>query len=290
MHNHKIVYLLSLKPETPTNDYWDYGFVNDFVDNNGFDKYEVNMLPEKDAALVLLPGRHHAGLEEKVNDELNKIDHVVFFCMGDEEADFEIEKINHPSIHIWVQNPHPGRHDKYNKLGTGYPPQIKKHIPDSVKKDLNVFFSGQITHRRRIAMLNSLLDYELSDTNCLINKTRGFTQGLDHPSYYQNLSRAKVAPAPSGAVIPDSFRTFEALECMAVPLADDTNSPNTVNNYWNWLFGEETPFPKYTAPDGLAGIIQETLEDWPGNMHRITAWWIKWKRDFGIKVKEQLDG
>jgi hypothetical protein len=292
------VYYLSLIDDTPCNDYWDYGFINDFIAGKvwqpanfpDFETSEVRSLPKDDAALVLLPARHHKGYEMAVNSELNKIDHVVLFLMGDEEADFDIEAIKHPSIQIWVQNPHPGKHDAYNKLGTGYPPQLKDHIPKAPRKELNVFFSGQVTHKRRIQLVNNLNEYELRDSNTLVNATKSFTAGFDHSTYYQHMSRAKVAPCPSGAVIPDSFRAFEALECMAIPIADEVNPDNTITFYWNWLFGEETAFPKIAAYDRLVGLIQETLDDWPRNMHQQTAWWIAQKRQFAMKVCDQLEG
>lgn len=293
------VYYLSLKPETPCNDYWDYGFVNDFIKGEmwrpanfpEFKLHEVGILPKDDRAIVLLPARHHAGLETRVNAELSKIKHVVLFLMGDEEADFKVEEIKHPSIHIWVQNPHPGRHDAYNKLGTGYPPQLREHVTADVpNKDLDVYFSGQITHKRREEMWDVLIYYQEQnrDKQVRLVRTRGFTQGVPHSEYYGDMKRAKICPAPAGAVIPDSFRLYEALECMAIPVADEKNSSGSIKRYWDWLFGEETGFPKIQEWDRLYGFMDEILEDWPGNMHRQTAWWIAKKREFAYKICEQL--
>lgn len=281
------VYYLSLKPETPNNDYWDYGFINDMFKDLGYKTEEVKRLPKASSAIVVLPARHHAGLEEEVNFELSKIKHCVFFAMGDEEADFDIEKIN--AAHIWVQNPHPDKHDRYNRIGTGYPPQSQKILPRMKhNKDLNVYFSGQITHKRRKEMIDNMMEYELSDNNTIINRTHGFTQGVPHEEYYSQMSRAKVVPCPSGAVIPDSFRLFEALESMAVPLADEVNPTGTINGYWDWLFGETVPFPKYVSADRLVGLTHETLDDWNRLVQKQTCWWILYKRNFKLKLQEQL--
>lgn len=293
-------FLLSLNPQASVADQWDAGFLLDFLEGNmwqppnweGFDILTTSHLPKTNRALVALPARHHAQLVKEVNRELSNIDHVVLFLLGDEEADFPVEEIDHPSIHAWIQNPHPGRHDKYNKLGTGYPPQSQDILPTfkSVEKSLDVFFSGQITHKRRMSMLDNLNEYTTHHENTLVNTTHGFTQGLDHETYYTHFSRSKVAPAPSGAVIPDSFRVFEALESMSVPIADDVSPDNAIKEYWNWLFGEETPFPKIQEYDGLPGKITEELSKWPQNMHRQTAWWIAYKRRFVYTVLEQLNG
>lgn len=291
------VYFLSLKKECPNRDFWDFGFIEDFISGNmwqppnfpEFETHEVNSLPSDERAIVVLPARHHADMADQLNKELAKIDHVVLFLLGDEEASFPVEEISHLSIHIWVQNPHPGRHDAYNKLGTGYPPQSQKIIPTfkSVDKSLTMYFSGQVTHARRQEMWNVVTHYEAEVGGCLVERTRGFTQGVPHEEYYKHLVEAKFAPCPSGAVIPDSFRLFEALECMAVPIADDKNSSGTISGYWDWLFGGESPFPKLTEWDRLYGILHEE-QDWYKIAHKTTAWWIGYKRDFAYKVMEQL--
>ena len=182
------VYYMSLKPGTPCNDYWDYGFINDMFNDLGFESKEVSKLPKTDKAIVVLPARHHKGLEKEVQKEIDNIGNCVFFAMGDEEADFDITQIK--ANYIWVQNPHPDKHDKYNRIGTGYPPQSQEILPKlEYKKDLNVYFSGQVTHKRRIELIENMREYELGDKNTLVNRTRGFTQGVSHQDYYRDMAR-----------------------------------------------------------------------------------------------------
>ena len=42
--------------------------------------------------------------------------------------------------------------------------------------------------------------------NALYRPTKGFAQGDTPKEYYKTLSKAKIAPAPAGAVVVDSFR------------------------------------------------------------------------------------
>ena len=286
-------YLLSLNPEASVADQWDYGFLRDFLEgrmwkpNNwaDFDIQRVTELENTPKAVVAIPARHHAGLEDQINTELQKIDNVVLFLLGDEEADFDVEKIDHPSIHIWVQNPHPDKHDKYHKLGTGYPPHMK---PEFIEKTVDVFFSGQITHRRRLELWDILTYIDTdSDINIRSIRTKGFTQGLTHDDYFKEMNQAKIVPCPSGAVVPDSFRFFEALECMCIPVADEVNPSGTITQYWDWLLGANELY-KITSWERLYGLIPEILEDYPNNLHKQTAWWINYKREFAYKVMEQL--
>lgn len=283
-------YILSLNKEADLTEQWDYGILYNLIKDD-FEIEKTKYLPNCEKALVAIPARHHEGLEREINNELKHIEQVVLFLMGDEEADFNIEKIQHPNIHIWVQNPHPDKHDKYDKIGTGYPKHLKDNMPEkSPLKFIDVFFSGQITHNRRDDLAN-IMEYYIMEMkgNAILNKTNGFTQGLKPPEYYSYMVRTKLAPCPSGAVIPDSFRLFEALECMAIPIADDVNPDKTITSgYWDFLFGEITPFPKVNDWDRLTGLIKEILDDYPRNLHQITCWWIMYKRNLKNKIKEQL--
>lgn len=291
-------YLLSLNPDASIADQWDFGFLKNFLDGQmwqtadweGFDIETVNTLPKAERALVAIPARHNAGQAHEINAELNHIDNVVLFLMGDEEADFPVEKISHPSIHIWVQNPHPSKHDAYHKIGTGYPAWLHEHVPEKQEKSVDVFFSGQLTHKRRKEMWDNLLEYKYQTDNADINGTESFTSGLEKSEYMRRLANAKVSPAPAGAVIPDSFRLYEALEMMCMVIADERNSAGTIDGYWEWVFDEEPPFYLIREYDNLVGYIHDAINRWPNNVHTQTAWWLKQKRDFAYKVMNQLRG
>ena len=276
----------SLVPEANALDQWDCGMVVDMLNTLGATyTTEITAL---ERAVVLLPARHHKGLEGAVNEAIAKIDRVVLILLGDEEADFDVEQISHPNIDIWVQNPHPDKHDKYNRLGTGYPKHLKDNLPtDYLEKHLDVFFSGQVTHKRRRLLLDSLLLAEKQ--SWIVNPTKGFTQGFVPTDYYWQLKQAKVAPCPSGAVVPDSFRAFEALECFAVPLLDDVNPSGSINGgYWDWLLGEN-PLPKYKEPAEVPEKINEILADWDNISQQCIAWYIRYKDDIKGRIYEQYN-
>lgn len=284
-------YLLSLNPEASVADQWDFGLLKDILESIGCEFKPVDKLPKTDKTVVAVPARHHAGLEEKLVKEFKSVDNLVLFLLGDEEAELDIESLGVDPQKTWVQNPHPGKHDAYNKLGTGYPPHMAQHLPSEIPdKDLDLFFSGQLTHKRRLEMWDNLQEFETRGGTCYLNATTGFTRGVSPKDFYNYLVRAKLAPAPSGAVIPDSFRLFEALECMCVVVADDQNSQGTIKNYWNWLFETETPFYKINNTDEWVSRFNMALDEYPANLHKQTAWWIKYKRDLAQRVKELLNG
>lgn len=251
-----------------------------------FEIIETNKLEPQEKAVIVLPARHHKGLEKQVNNELKKINKVVLILCGDEEAEFNVSEIDHNNIQIWVMNPH--MDCKFNKLGTGYSPHVANYPLRQAKKDIDLFFSGQITHKRRSEMWRALNQIK-ENVSLSINKTKGFTQGLSQADYSDKLARSKVAPAPSGAEIPDSFRLWEALELMSFVIADQKNSQGTINNYWDWFFEETPPFYLINDWNDLPSYTDKALSDWDNNIIRQTCWWYKYKRDLSYKIMNFLD-
>ena len=39
----------------------------------------------------------------------------------------------------------------------------------------------------------------------------------------------------------------------------------------------------------LSSLVPKLLKEYPNNMHQLVAWWIKYKRDLGIKIMGQVN-
>lgn len=274
-------YFLSLLEDTPTSGYWDYAILDELLD--GFQKKEVRTLEKTERAIVIIPARSHANLIDHINAEIQKIDHVVLFLMGDEEHLFPVEQIFHPSVHIWVQNPKPIRHDAYNRLGCGFTPHVRTYAGDVPEKDINWFFAGQITHERRILMAKILR----KNSDGILIETEGFTQGYPQEEYCQKLSKSKIVPCPSGPETPDTFRVYEALEFGCVPIADEATRKEEILGFWNWMFNEQVPFPTYIDPLMMFKHVNITKSVYPIMNNLIQAWWYRWKQKTKAQIKLQ---
>lgn len=301
------VYLFSLNPEASARNQWDAGLLLSILDDLGYDysqdydHFDYGMT----GGIVVIPARHHVGLEELVNIELAKLPQVKLYLVGDEEGNFDVSKINHPNIDITIQNPNPEQHSKYKRLGTGYPKHMLENIPaEPPKKEIDYFFAGQSTfhapelsppmnvNHRRQAMAEQL--DKIPDKGILI-RSEGFTQGVEPKDYYYNMARAKVAPCPSGPELPDTFRLFEALEMGCVPIVDDTvhkfsREPKIYDGYWTWFFGEEPPFPVIRDYQNLTGWIKDCAEQYPDLNNKCQSWWYqqKWKLKDDIYTDQKL--
>jgi len=261
----------SANPESPASGYWDQALLSDILSHGIFERID-----SEGGAIVVIPGPYQAGYINKINDHLGQYKWVLLFITSDEEGKFPIEKIDHPNIKIWVQYPKQGRHDRYGKLPLGYTTETRKNLV-CTEKTLDVFYSGQLSHKRREMCSNALYKAKGKIKNMYILDTPGFSQGIKPDYYMANMSNAKVAPAPAGPVSADSFRCYEALEAGAVPIADQISLAGD-KNYFNYLFGS-VPFPTINDYKDLPGYMDDVLKAWPEIAIDVQAWWIKKKRD-----------
>ena len=277
-------YLYSHDGQDYANDKWDYGLLKEIFDKHGVDQIRVTEIPNSDRAFVVIPGPQTAGNEELLSNELNKLYRVVLFINGDENARFDVSKIRHPNIEIWIQYPHK-KHDQYNKMPIGVPQHLKDNVPEYKEKEYDVYFGGQITHSRRKELASVMPRLN----NSLYGPTRGFSLGDKPKDYYAKLSSAKIAPCPSGAAVIDTFRFFESIELLTLPIADKLDPSMTETKFYKKMFGIKFPVESVDNWNNIEKLLPELLGDYPKNMHRVVAWWIKYKRDLGIKIMEQIN-
>ena len=126
-----------------------------------------------------------------------------------------------------------------------------------------------------------------SISNCLYNPTDGFAQGYSPKEYYEKMSLARIAPCPAGAVVIDSFRLFEAIEMLCLPVGDLVDSKNKTFDFFKYVAGEN-PIEKIENWNNLPDILPKLLQEYPNNMHQVVSWWIKYKRDLGTKIMRDV--
>lgn len=274
--------------------YWDQGMLEDIFANKmwitGYEFSHHDSVEGLKGAVIVFPARNQVQFLNRLQEDINKLKWVILMLTGDEEAVFPVEQIKHPNIRIWVMSPRKNRHDKYSRLGSGYPPQMRELMPKSApEKNLDWFFAGQVTHQRRELCLGQLERLPNGEAH----PSEGFTRGLDPSVYYQKLASAKVAPCPSGPETPDSFRLFEALEAGCVPIADPlVGRGGSPEDYWTWFFlndiNESHNFPVVTDYAELPWLITRAVEKYPTINNQVFAWWQLKKREMVEKLRKQI--
>jgi hypothetical protein len=185
---------------------------------------------------------------------------------------------------VWLQTPAP--HQKFDRaIPWGWAAEC---VTGSLgrQRSLDWFFSGQVTHLRRIQCIEGM---ENCIGNGVVVSTRGFSQGMPRDIYLQLLESAKLAPCPSGPITVDSFRVCEALEMGAVPIVPLYSPVRADPLYWEVAFGERCPLPTIEDWANLPALMDEWLGDWEPRAAKIFAWWanrrMAWRRDLLADVE-----
>lgn len=242
--------------------FWDQQIVLDFVGEH------------TDLDVVVVAGRYWYNKIDQINQRISRLDSVLVIVTGDEEGLFPVDELDHPNMRVWLQSPHIRSYEKVDRyIPIGYPPNTKEILSEIKDKHLRWMFAGQNTHQRRKECVEQLRDLDAG----LLVESEGFTQGLGQHEYLANMGSAKTVPCPSGAVIPDTFRLYEALEAGAVPLVDAYDATGGSEGYWRFLFGEY-PFPLIHSWGEVGDNINFFNDTYPVRQNECFGWWQQYKR------------
>ncbi len=125
--------------------------------------------------------------------------------------------------------------------------------------------------------------------NSFYNPTNGFAEGLKPKNYYDKMSLSKIVPCPSGAEVIDSFRFYEAIETLCLPIGDRIDSKGINPDFYNFVFGDIHPIKTLENWNHLSELLPNLLETYMSNMHKTVCWWIKYKRDLSIEIMRQVN-
>lgn len=101
-----------------------------------------------------------------------------------------------------------------------------------VDREYDIFYSGQISPNRIECIQN--LSKIKDKFNSIVTLTEGFAKGYKLEEYYSLMQNSKIAIVPNGAVVPESFRYFEAFESNCIVI-----SSFPINTkYHNWFYND----------------------------------------------------
>lgn len=288
-------------PETPNKGYWDYAMLDAILNKElwnpvkGYDfEFHDDYIPTR-GAIVVIPARYHADYVEQINQDIAKLQWCILMLMGDEDGTFPTEKLVHPNMKVWLMLPHNGQKlnvDRFliNGWPTGTREYLKQYPKRAGNRKMDWFFAGQVTHSRRVECVNELEKLlEHPTIRGMLIKSDGFTKGVDHAQYFKYMATSKTVPCPSGAIIPDSFRVWEALEAGCLPLVDGHDPSGKTKDFWNFLLQQdELPFPVINDWTDIAGHIQYHYDVYPKSNNKVFAWWQKYKRQMVYNLVDDI--
>lgn len=254
-----------------------------------FDR-QIGAHPLPDGAVLVVASRMENGHTEPLQELIDRFDWVLVLAGSDEESTLDTPALHHPRMVVWQQYPRPALHGQHRPFPLGWPPDCPNLLPryhvEAEARPSDWVFAGQVTHDRRRDMVDALDGVPGGE----LHGSDVFAGGIQYPDYLRLMASAKLAPAPSGPVHPDSFRTWEALEAGTLPLVD-AQAPHGVgglDGYWSWLCDGDPPFPVIDDWATLPTVIATELDRWPANAIRASGWWQGAKRDWAYRLDDTV--
>ena len=266
-------------------------FINDIFDRAGLDEHfpAWNGIPEgTEGGVVVVHGGREPDRFQKLCDDIGELDWVFLIFLGDEEGSFPAEFVTHPRSVRWIQEPILGRHDNFDQfLIDGYTPKTKSLVElfRYNVRDLDWVFAGQVTHERRTACVEALMEIP---TGGVIVQSKGYCQGVSIEEYHSLLTRAKIVPCPSGPHAQDSARPWEAIECGAIPILDNFSPRRRQTGFWELVLGDH-PLPTICDWAELPELIEKLKAGWSDRQRSCLHWWRNYQMLVMAKFITQLD-
>lgn len=277
--------------ESISRGYWDQGWLERILDQTlhphsyTFTHFpKASAVPDREGAVVIIPGRWNVEYTSELAEEMSGLTWALIVITGDEESVFPWENLhtNLPMDHFfWIQTPHPHKHNHnfIRPIGDFWPPSCPEIINSlfPTTRTWNWSFSGQVNNPARVECYATLRAREHNHKDGHVMKTSGFGAGLSYVDYLRALCNTKIAPCPTGTFTPDTFRLYEALEAGCIPITD-AGSPHTGDiGYWQFLFGEEPPFPLISSWKEFNGKCDALLDGWDERSREVSNWWSGYK-------------
>jgi hypothetical protein len=76
---------------------------------------------------------------------------------------------------------------------------------------------------------------------------------------------------------------------LCLPIGDLVDSRGIEKDFFSYVGTEDVPITKTNNWHSLKDIVPNLLNGYPNNMHKVVCWWIKYKRDFSLKIMEQIN-
>lgn len=277
------VYLYSHNPLDFPHLKMDYGILKQIFDKHNLEQIKSFNLPKTEYAYVVISGQGNAWHEETINKELQNIKKLKLFIIADAYSYFDLDKIQHPNIEIWKQYPKPS-HLNYKYFSAGTPSTFLNNKPLFNTKQNQLYFSGQLTHQRRQQLKNILP--HIQDAKYRFSEI--FSKGVPSNIYYQNMANAVITPCPSGEFILDTFRVYESIELLSLPIIDTINSYGKEDKYFETVYGS-IPAPRIDNWNELPNIIEQSFKEYPVNLFNLVSWWINYKFDLEKAILDIKD-
>ena len=249
--------------------------------------YDFDSLkPNQNALVVVNAGAWHPEFVDVLNHHLATRAGSIVFVVFNEDNHLDLGRLN--CSRIWTQEPKPGLHDSVRRLPLGYTRWAKK--VQSPPRTLDWFFSGRLHHIPEWHSAITSLDGGFKNEVSVCDDGIQVVGHLDSAEYMRLLCSSKVAVCRPGNCTPETSRVYEALEVGCVPIVPRYPPEGHwkqyygAPHYWEYVLGENPPFPVIDHPKELADCLKNTLLNWHQLAPQVSVWWEQYK----LRLKQEL--
>lgn len=296
--------------------YWDHGLLQSVFDGSlwpttrpfAYVEHEKAQAVGNTGAVVVVSGRWAAQNVVELREWENRRAWTLACVTSDEESDLDPAAIKTQDSLVMVQTPAPR-----STVRAGSPvwahmvlgPRIDlrrtviaseslRAMPSPMRPSL-WSFAGQVRDNpARQACVSVLAAQHRAhpEDAAMLHVTNGFGQGHPLPEYLATLRDSEVVISPSGPATPDCFRTWEALEMGALPVAQkhsprQTYEPDYYAHALECAAGDVS-FPRLESWAELPDLLAAWRRDPLALRHAQNlafSWWQSRKRVFAYDVE-----
>lgn len=210
---------------------WDCGLLLRIFEQypEHFPQYNDKLIPQFDRAIVIVVGRPPI---PPLKNYLSKMKSGVVIMTGDEECSFECERAVPKHLEMWTQCYAPHRSYMKERLLLGTPNRPNYKINTHLPKKYLCSFVGQVQNPHRSACVEAIKSIPDSFLH-IADGFGGQGNGIEYQEYLDIMCQSKYVLCPSGSMVCDTFRIYEAIEAGAIPITDK-RCPRDPQDYDYW--------------------------------------------------------
>lgn len=258
---------------------WDAGLLASIMDNDErFIQHNTKDNPVFDEAIIILGKQVEL---EKVRNYLAQFKKGTVILASDEDSEWDWKYVIPSHLKAWTQYYFRNKEEIKERLLLGFPTRLKDiAVNKNQERKYLVSFVGQVQNPHRQSCVNALKEIP----NHFIKLADGFggVNGLEYQDYINIFCQSKVVLCPSGSMCTDSFRTYEALECGALPIVEP-RSPRDEKHFNYWKEVSAGILPCVHDWNDIAYILNDEKF-----IEQKTKECIEWWNNYKVELKQKL--
>ena len=276
---------------------WDSGLLLETFDKYPeiFIQHNVQKAISVERAIVIVVGRPEV---TALREYLETIKSGLVILTSEEDGFLDWKAAIPAHLELWTQYFTESKREIKERILLGAPNRLKDYkINSHLPKKYLWSFVGQVQNEFRQQCVDVLKNLPAGFLH-IVPQFGGGEGGIEYQEYLDICCQSKFVICPSGSMVVESFRVYEAMECGAVPITEvrcprdkfdfnywgEVYPDNRLVTFFDWI--ELHKFKKFDF-NYWDEITQLT---WENYMERRNGWWFNYKKQLEQKLLNYAQG